>query len=304
MRLDYKILWIDDQPAHVKSFQERIERHIREQGFVLDVQVVSKINDVDEAMGDHVHNDGVDLVLVDYDLGPGGGGEEALAAVRNRLRHKDILFYSASDPENLRQIAYQAKLDGIYFSTRVSLADDAISLINKTLHKVMDIDHMRGVVMAATSDIDVSIERSVLAMYGGLDEAGRTTFKQKVVDTIRTKLLDWNNDLEKANKKPGIEPIFKLRSICTAADRLNLLLGELERFSTDGKTLLETAKEYRDDMIPRRNKLAHLVVKLVGGQRVLVGNEGELDVEGMRELRCDLLVHRSNFDEISVIVDA
>lgn len=303
MRLDYRILWIDDQPGHVRSFQERIERHLREQGFHLEVQVVNRLQEVDDALGDHVHDDGVDLVLVDYDLGPGSGGEQALLAVRNRLRHKDILFYSALDPDRLREIAYEARLDGVYFSTRASLADDAISLISKTLHRVMDIDHMRGVVMAATSDIDVSIERSVIAIYDQLDETKQSNFKLKVTETVSAKLIEWAQDLKKAEKKPGIEPIFKLRHLCSAAVRLNLLLDELERFSTEGKTLLETAKRYRDDMVPRRNKLAHLTVKLVGGQRMLVGSEGDLNVEGMRNLRCDLLTHRANFDEVAVIVD-
>jgi hypothetical protein len=303
MRLDYKVLWIDDQPRHVLSFQERIKRHLHEQGFQLEVQVVNGLNEVDEALGNHVHDDGVDLVLVDYDLGPGSGGEEALLTVRNRLRHKDILFYSALDPDKLRQIAFEAKLDGVYFSTRASLADDAISLINKTLHRVMDIDHMRGVVMAATSDIDVSIERSVVAIYDQLAEPDQSGFKLKVVAALRTKLIEWAKDLDKAEHKPGITPVFKLRHLCSAADRLNLLLDELARFSTEGKTLLETARSYRDDMVPRRNKLAHLVIKVVGGQRMLVGSEGDLDVEGMRQLRCDLLMHRANFDEVAVIVD-
>jgi hypothetical protein len=269
----------------------------------LDVHVVSRLDEVDSALGSHVHDDGVDLVLVDYDLGPGSGGEEALLAVRNRLRHKDILFYSALDPSNLREIAFDAKLDGVYFSTRASLADDAISLISKTLHRVMDIDHMRGVVMAATSDIDVSIERSVVAIYEQLAESEKLPFKLKVVTALRKKLVEWAEDLDKAEGRPGIEPVFKLRHLCSSADRLNLLLNELERFSTDGKTLLQTARLYRDDMVPRRNKLAHLVVKVVGGQRMLVGSEGDLDVEGMRRLRCDLLTHRANFDEVAVIVD-
>lgn len=303
MRLDYKILWIDDQPAHVRSFQERIERHLRSQGFELDVHVVNNLQGVDDAMGNHVHDDGVDLVLVDYDLGPGHGGEEVLSAVRHKLRHKDILFYSALDPNKLRHIAYEAQLDGVYFSTRVSLADDAISLISKTLHRVMDIDHMRGVVMAATSDIDFCVERSVLAIYNRMGDAERAVFKAKVISAIRAKLLEWTNDLSKAEKKEGIEAVFKLKHVCTAADRLNLLVDELERFSTDGKTLFETARLYRDDMVPRRNKLAHLAVKIVDGRRVLAGSDGGLDVEGMRKLRCDLLLHRANFDEVAVIVD-
>src|SRR5690606_8532836 len=118
----------------------------------------------------------------------GSGGEEALTTVRDRFRYKDILFYSALDPRRLRKIAFDRGLDGIYFSTRISLADDAISIVDKTLHKVMDLDHMRGVVMAATSDIDLFVEKTVLRRYGVLDDDGRAQFKANIVSAIEAKI--------------------------------------------------------------------------------------------------------------------
>lgn len=306
MKLEYNVLWIDDQPNHVRSFRERIDRHLSEQGFELTVTVVSRLDEVDAAVGHHVHDDGIDLVMVDYDLGPGSGGELALEVVRARFPHKDILFYSAADPAHLRRIAFDAELDGVYFSTRMSLSDDAISIIDKTLHKVMDLDHMRGIVMAATSDIDLFVERTVVSSFDRLDDEAKAGSKARIIELIGKKLQKWDEELKRAADRDGIERLIKLRHLYTASDRLQSLITELETLATGGRTLLEAAQEYRDNLVPRRNKLAHLVIKTVGGQRVLEETSGgslRMDVAGMCELRKDLLRHRKNFEEIAVIVD-
>jgi DNA-binding NarL/FixJ family response regulator len=305
MRLDFKALWIDDQPKHVKSFREGIERRLAQFGFQLEVVEVASLDGVDNAIGQHIHDDGIDLVLVDYDLGVGSGegGEQALAKVRKQLPHKDLIFYSADDRQKLRKIAYNASLDGLNFSTRLSLVDDTCSVIEKMLRKVMDIDHMRGVVMSATSDIDFMVEKSLLAVYSRLDSQGKAVFTDKVVASIREKLGRWSEELNKAEAKGGIEPVFKLKHLCSAADRLDLLLGELSSWASDGSSQLQKAKTYTVEVVPRRNKLAHVMLRVVDGKRILDGPEGPVSYADMTQLRCDLIEHRLNFTDIAVLVD-
>lgn len=303
MRLDFKALWIDDQPKHVKSFREGIQRKLSELGFELEVVEVSALDKVDEAIGAHIHNDGVDLVLVDYDLGSGSGGLEALTKVRKQFPYKDLIFYSADDREKLRKIAYEGGLDSLYFSTRLSLVDDTVSVIQKMLHKVMDIDHMRGVVMSATSDIDFVVERSLLAVYERNHDEGKAAFRAAVVAAVRTKLEKWSAELGKAEGKGTLEAIFKLKHLCSAADRLGLLLESLAEWTPDGSTHIDKAKAYKDDVVPRRNKLAHVTLRVVDGRRVLDGPEGPITDADMTKLRCDLIEHRQNFTNIAVLVD-
>ena len=304
MRLDFKALWIDDQPVHVRSFREGIERKLAELGFELKVVEVSTLDKVDAAVGNHVHNDGIDLVLVDYDLGSGSGGEQALAKIKKQLPYKDIIFYSAADRQKLREIAFQSNLDSVYFSTRLSLVDDTVSVIYKMLHKVMDIDHMRGVVMSATSDIDLVIEKSLTAVYERNDETSKADFRAKVIAKVRTKLKSWSDDLDKAENKDLLESVLKLKYICTAADRLDILLDSLAGWTSDGSSYLNKARTYRDDVVPRRNKLAHVTVKITAeGRRILDGPEGQFSEEALTKLRCDLIEHRENFTNIAVLVD-
>lgn len=302
MRLDYCALWIDDQPRHVKGFRERIETHLEERGFSLSVIPAETLEQADALLAQQENMEGIDLVLVDYDLGPGDGGVDVLRMVRDKFPYKDIMFYSAADTGKLRDLAHGANIDGIHFSTRLSLANDAISLIDKTLKKVMDIDHMRGVVMAATSDIDFIVEKSIVAAHNRLNEGDREAHAANVSENLRTKLRKWHEDLDKASPK-GLSAILKLKHICTAADRLELLVEQLEKMAESPSKELDKAKIYKTDVVPRRNKLAHLAFKTENGSRILVGTGEKVDASEMTKLRCDLLDHRSNFEYIGVILD-
>lgn len=299
MRLDFRILWIDDQQRHVDSFAEGLKYKLRDLGFELEVIRVERIDDLEEAIEEHVHNDGIDLVLVDYDLGSNShaGGEDALTKVRKKFQYKEIIFYSATDVDNLRTIAYERKVDGVNFSTRLSLVDDATAVVNKLLNRVLDIDHMRGIVMAATSDIDALVEGSLLAVYSRLDEPKQLIFRNDIAAQLRKKLSDWQADLSNAEAKNSLEAIVKLRHLFSAADRLDRLLAELEAWTSDKSAHKDKALDYRNTIVPRRNKLAH--TKVQSGSTP----SGPFSLDDMTGLRCSLIEHRQNFHDIAVLVD-
>lgn len=301
MRLDFNVLWIDDQPGHVKSFQETLQRKLGELGFELKVNQIAKLDGT--TIGRTVEEDLIDLVLVDYDLGSGNGGEIALAEIRHALPYKEIIFYTAADVEKLREIAYAGKLDGLHFSTRFNLADDAYSLIDEMLRKVMDIDHMRGVVMAATSDIDFLIEESLLAAYARLEGDAAKGFVAGVITDIRSKVERWVKELEKAEKKGGFDEILKLKHLCSSTDRLRILLEQLTGWDARESSHLAKARVYGEDVVPRRNKLAHVRLRLVDGKAVLEGPAGAVSNDEMKQLRRDLIDHRINFTDIGVLMD-
>lgn len=305
MRLDFRILWIDDQPRHVKSFKEGIERHLRNLGFELEVQEISSLDQIDDIVEQHIHDDGIDLVLVDYDLGSGGeGGQEALRKIRQSFPYKDIIFYSAADTDKLREIAYGAKIDGVHFATRMTLSDDTSRYIDNMLRKVMDIDHMRGVVMSATSDIDWLVERTLEAIHEKLppDESEQTI--KEMGEAIEKKLESSKADLKKALDKGGIAPLMKSKYLVTAYDKLGYLVKAMTTLAErSDNTVVELATVYMHEVVPRRNKLAHVVCKRTNGKQVLEGPDGYFSQEDMTQLRCDLVKHRKNFSDVAVIYD-
>jgi DNA-binding NarL/FixJ family response regulator len=306
VRLDFRILWIDDQPKHVESFREGIDNKIRPLGFALEVQGVSKLSEVEDIIEQHVHDDGIDLVMVDYDLGTkaGDGGQEALTTIRASFPHKDIMFYSAADTDKLREIAFNAKVDGVHFSTRFSLVDDTSSYIENMLRKVMDIDHMRGIVMAATSDIDWLVERTLVAVNDSLLAEESAKMAAELGAVVQKKLEKNKETLAKALEKGGLEPLLKLKHLVTAHDRLEYLVKTMKAVAEGSEnSKLDLAVKYKDEVVQRRNKLAHVVSRRVDGKQVFEGPNGEITAQDMTELRCDLLKHRANFNDVAVIYD-
>lgn len=301
MRLDFKILWIDDQPKHVKSFAEGIEFKLDELGFALDVVKLESLTDAENLASEHIHSDGIDLVMVDFDLGTGAGGAEALQAIRKCFPYKEVVFYSAKDTKELRKIAYDANVDGIVFSTRLSLVTDTIQVIENMLRRVMDIDHMRGVVMSATSDIDFLVEHTLLALYEKLDEEKQKEFRSQLCKDLEKKINEWTKDLTKAQEKATLEALLKLKHILTAMDRIKHLGSCLEPMahttSYHGKIT-----EYSQNVVPRRNKLAHVILKRDSGKSAFSGTE-KFDLEDLTRLRKDLIEHRNNFHTIAVLLD-
>ncbi|MDR6397272.1 hypothetical protein [Herbaspirillum seropedicae] len=305
MRLDFKILWIDDQPKHVASFEEGLKRKLRDIGFRLVTTSIASLDQINKEIADHVHNDLIDLVLVDFDLGSGSGGEDALQTIRRHFPFKDIVFYSATDTAKLRQLAYEKKVDGIHFSTRLTLTTDAFAVINNMLRKVLDLDHMRGIVMSATSDIDFMVEESLSVIYSKLGAEQQQKFLQTIQNQLREKLKKYEGELEKAASKNTLQAALKLKHLFSAADRLDCLITHLsEGWTAETESMyLDQGKKYREDVVPRRNKLAHVMLREVDGKLVLKGGGEIMSQEDMTRLRCELMEHRDNFSTIAVLLD-
>ena len=186
--------------------------------------------------------------------------------------------------------------------------DDAMHVIKKLLSKVVDIDHMRGIVMSASSDIDYMIENSLTAVYTRLTAEQQATFCTKLTNQIEKKISSWQGDLKKAANKNELASFLKLKSLFTSYDKLTCLLNQLDEggWATGPHNHhLEKLKEYQNNIVPKRNKLAHAMLKREPGKRPeLIGPQGLWGVQEMTELRRSYLEHRENFQTIATLVDA
>src|SRR5688572_4200730 len=94
MRLDFNVLWVEDQQEYVRSQQRPIARHMEENGFALNVAHCQTIDEVRAIISPDVFDDEFDLVLVDWDLGQSPDGEEVrgqtvIQAIREKIPYKD-----------------------------------------------------------------------------------------------------------------------------------------------------------------------------------------------------------------------
>jgi CheY-like chemotaxis protein len=305
MRLDFKALWVDDQPDGIMSYIERLDRGIRKEGFRFDPTVVQSVANAKAALADGVFKDNIDLVLVDYTLGGGPHGNVALREIRQQLPYRELIFYSADAAMNLRQRAHEEGVQGVYCAHREELVDTALGVFETLIKKALDIDHSRGIVMGATSDIDYLVHDVLLALHQKLDRKTQAEIRADIDGRIDKKLADVSKTVGAAKDLKTLDELFELRDLITAYDKLRILNGALEKAGVKQKDIRDKVTAYMQKIVPDRNLLGHVSVSInEAGEKVLRSRAGkELTEARLKELRVELLDHRENFHAVAGMFD-
>ena len=191
MRLDFNVLWVDDQPNAIGAQIARIGSQMEHEGFKFNPTHCSSLAEVNELIAEDVFQDEVDLILVDWDLGGGVHGQDVIERVREVAQYKDVVFYSAQTPAaELRRLAFDKGLEGVYCARREELVDEVLGVFESLVKKVLDLDHTRGIVMGATSDIDHMVHSSLIHMESRLDHEGKKALVAEAVKRVQARVKD------------------------------------------------------------------------------------------------------------------
>jgi hypothetical protein len=300
VRLDFEVLWIDDQPGSMASNETALKLKMRAQGFDLRVTFRKSVAEAKERLGDSVFKDHVDLILVDYELGKGvgGNGDEALRTVRDAIPYRDMVFYSSKSVSDLRTIAHKANVEGVHCATRADLLDVVERVFEAAVRRVLDIDHSRGIVMGATCDIDHRVNRALTYIHSRLDPVAQAKVWKSVGERIEANLKKMGEKAKELRLEGSLEPMMELYDLVTSNDRLRLLTGQLKA-NPSHKDARERIVRYMRDVIPNRNIVAHVrSLALADGERVLRSARRDLSEADLRKMRIDLLDHRENFEAL------
>jgi len=297
MRMDFNILWVEDQQDRVQAQRERIERLVRGEGFRLQVKFVKSVDEAVACLGDDVYTDHIDLVLMDYDLGAGKKGDEGLVEVRYLIPYRDVIFYSSKADELLKMVLERG-VEGVFCSTRDDLPDRCFGVFESLIKKVVDIDHSRGIVMGTTSDIDHFVMDALVASFDLCDDDGKAAAIAQVhkdMEKIRERFEKIASNIA-AVKHPS--ELFDHHAFYTSVDRLELLRKVLKAGAYDAhKASDPSLVEYIQKTLPRRNELAHVRVQVEGFSRKLVNRKNiELTAADMKALRLQLLQHHESIE--------
>lgn len=298
MRLDFNVLWVDDQPKRVASQITRIKLLMAAEGFEFNPRQCITIDQVVEIISDDVFTDEVDLILVDWDLGKDAHGEDAIERIRERVPYKDVVFYSGQTPAiELRQKVYEKQLEGVYCAHRDDLVDEVVGVFDSLIKKVLDLDHTRGIVMGATSDIDHMVNTCLALAHDKLDDAGKKEFFDKALTQVAKKANELAKLSERLHDRPTVEALYKAHMLFTSDHRLKLLASvlDMEEFAAYSAGV-ETVESYRKGVVHDRNTLGHAVLVPQGKPSSVVDDaENVVDIAKMRELRKLLLNLRADF---------
>lgn len=298
MRLDFNVLWVDDQPSYLDAQIVAIKARMAQEGFDFNPTQCTSIDEVEALIAGDVFQDEVDLIMVDWDLGNDVQGQDVIERIRQVVRYKDVIFYSSLTPAgDLRQLAFNQKLEGVYCASKGELVEEVLGVFEALVKKVLDLDHTRGIVMGATSDIDHLVNTCLTMAHAKLDDDGKRKFIDEALRRITDKVSNVTKQGEKIFKNPTVEALFKAHMIFTSDDRLRMLADilDMEVFGTHAGARI-TINSYRDDVVRHRNILGHMVLAPEGKPQAVETTEGKLvTLEEMRNLRKLILSLREDF---------
>jgi hypothetical protein len=244
---------------------------------------------------------------VDWDLGAGAHGEDAIAAIREQVRYKDVVFYSANKPAaELRELALANDLEGVFCASREGLVDEVVGVFESLVKKVLDLDHARGIVMGATSDIDHLVNECLTAMHDKLDAAGKNAMVKEILGRIDERIKDLTQRAADLRAAPIFATLSAAHMVYTANDRLRILsrMLKLEPFKAhaDARKAIGT---YLQKVVPGRNDLGHVVLVPEGKPQVVMTIQGQtITLEETRELRREILGLREDFRSLLTALEA
>ncbi len=295
MRLDFNILWIDDQPKNIKSAQDSVSIRLGNEGFKLVAHNALNIEDALGYLKESVFLDEVDLVLVDYDLG-GSYGDVALRDIRDKLPYRDIIFYSAVAPTKLRKLAFDQNVEGVYCASREDLVDSVVGVFETLVKKIIDFDHSRGIILGATSGIDVIVHDCLLAINSARNAQEKEELLAQAQARVRKIAEEYHIIIKKVLAKENVVDLLDERSALTADQKLRFLIALLKK-NKDLEPIRKELINYRDIIIPFRNILAHAKFELEG--KVFTTNGGKnITSEEIKNHRRELLSYRETFNNL------
>lgn len=308
MRLDYNILWIDnDLPGYIERGEVAdIETFLIESGFEPHIEKVFDEADLDQFIDKYEY----DLIISDFNLENTTGGR-VIERIRNEKQlDTEILFYTAQT-ENSKE--FDDEVRGLAFVERLTfqlgrdrLMDKIERVISLTLKKLLELNATRGLITAATSELDVEIEEIYYTIISRpLDD----NLKPRIEKIFRTDYKEIKKNLLKRCKGQRDSHTTDYVMYFSQSDAFRKwdLLKELISLNVPDGFNLELFKEYYKEVIKIRNQFAHAkaiddngTLKLKGQ---IEGEDFEFTEVSCVEIRRNLINHKRNIETLKNIIN-
>jgi CheY-like chemotaxis protein len=316
MNLTYTVLWIENDKDFIESFDiEELTEYVEGEGF--DLKMVYRMTP--EEIRQKVDGTQYDLLIIDYNIADGDGdnddlhGSDVIKQIRDQNCLTEVIFYSASGVSKLRQAAFDSGLEGVFYSGRPTeqLLRKIKDVFNLTVRKVVDVENMRGIVMAGVADLDHLVTDVIRAVHDSLEEGKQVELCQRLLMKLRP-VVKGLKALVKEQDHAHFGEIEKLIDAIVQLDPVDFeTLVKARSFDSHKRVEMaislckdhEHLKEHKDeissikDLLLWRNALAHQQPKrLEKGYPVFEpreGNEEAFNEERTRLLRQQLRSHRA-----------
>lgn len=249
MNLDFEILWFDDTSDFFDSLPlAPFEDEVRSWGFEPKFETAFS---AEEFMAKEPFTK-YDLIVVDYNLEQDQAhGETFIKKVRDHQVYTEIIFYSANPASDLWAAISQAKIEGVYVANRQGVLDKLLNVARQSVHKVLDLNNMRGMVMAEVGDIDILIDSILRVGIGQLDPDEQSKIFGKFHKEAERQAQGNVDRLKAFIQGPDLEGMIGLCDSAKRWDNFNRLKKRNEAVKA------AQVGDYHEDVLRPRNFLAH-----------------------------------------------
>jgi len=296
MKLEYKILWLDDKIKDFieDGFIEEVEQHLINNNFIPTITPVSKTSDFFNEL-----DSSFDLILTDYHLNNDENGEKVIKELRKNSVMTEVLFYTAKadlkDAKKIDRISFLETGRKVGTEHIENVIEKTIDLIDLTIKKFQHIVSMRGMIMQETSSLDVEMELLLSKMIQKSDKP------DEIIKTIIQKYTKGNEDFNENIKDLTIKDLETVSFRIGASHRWRALKRNLPKGEI--KTVLN---DYDSEIISIRNKFAHAVLKTDKDGRDYFENkkEGiEFNNDFCNQIRKNIIKHKENLESLNHLLE-
>jgi len=259
MKIEYHILWFEDDPK--PYFKKRIEGYLEDLGFIPVFDKRAKLP------SEEINFKKYNLVLLDFHLSNEKTTQTILKKISEKDYYSEIIFYSNKGLFNDFIKENLELFEGVFWHfTDEDLAEKVKGVIDLTLKKFQDVNNLRGLVMAETSDLD-KLKKEIFSEYFKLDHEGREEF-QNIIFNLIEKSISGNYKKIKKYQKKRIKIEEEELGEEFGKTIFNLIEDFIFDFHKKGRCIKELIEllssqntfdfhDYEAKIINKRNKLAH-----------------------------------------------
>lgn len=296
MKLEYKILWLDDKINEFIDDEviEEIEAHLIENNFIPKIIPVDNSKDFFEYL-----DDSYDIILTDYHMND-INGDKVIEEIRSNKYSvmTEVLFYTAKadlkDTQKISRVSFldTASIPGTHIE---NVIDHTLKLIDLTIKKFQHIVTMRGMIMHETSSLDnLMVEIIKKALKN--DKIDFSKLSQNIYENLIQLFDSKKSKVEKWQKDDNFKALTKDNFVFSAKYKILTLSEIIQSLGLD-----DFSVEYDNEINSIRNKFAHAELQKddTGREFFKYKEEGiDFDDKLCRKIRQDVIKHKKNLDEL------
>lgn len=256
MKIDFSILWVDDNKDFVESLRPQLNKWMDDHGLGLTIHWHPGEAGVYADLTKH----DVELIVLDYKLKGGKRGDAIISEIRSREFFEDIIFYTT---DSIPNDMFSVPPDGVFFVARGDAKDRIKDLIGVKIRRASDLATLRGWIVADAIELEVIIGRVLAKSFKEMEalfrdrilvEEGMFDFgkKHKVLNGIlKDQIADLNKNQPKSQLLPKLQACKKVFDVFPKEiiEVRNALAHQMAEISETGQKKIKTKTKEAKEII-------------------------------------------------------